>query len=31
VIVEGNTLIAPAGIASQAGQQAQIVAYRVKE
>jgi outer membrane protein assembly factor BamB len=31
VIVEGDTLIAPAGIASQAGQQAQIVAYRVKE
>jgi len=31
VIVDGNTLIAPAGIASQAGQKAQILAYRVNE
>ncbi|HEX7245311.1 MAG TPA: PQQ-binding-like beta-propeller repeat protein [Solirubrobacterales bacterium] len=31
VVVEGDTLVAPAGIAAAAGQQAQIVGYRVKE
>lgn len=31
VIVDGGTLIAPAGIASAAGQRAVIVAYKVKE
>jgi outer membrane protein assembly factor BamB len=31
VMVNGNTLIAPAGVAAAAGQRAQIVAYRVSE
>jgi outer membrane protein assembly factor BamB len=31
VMLEGNTLIAPAGVASAAGQQAQIVAFRAGE